>query len=75
VWLWAALLALNCSALLQTLGGSDTNGRAHGKRLRRELIGVPGRLVRRAAARARGASLRLPRPGPPAAARPARPAG
>ena len=48
VWMWAALLALNCSVLLQALGGIDTCGRAHGKRLRRELIGVPGRLVRHA---------------------------
>ena len=46
--MWAALLALNCSALLQALTGIDTNGRAHGKRLRRELTGVPGRLVRHA---------------------------
>src|SRR6266540_2251392 len=48
VWMWAALLALNCSVLLQALGGIDACGRAHGKRLRRELIGVPGRLVRHA---------------------------
>jgi hypothetical protein len=46
--MWAALLALDCSVLLQALGGIDTCGRAHGKRLRRELIGVPGRLVRHA---------------------------
>jgi Transposase DDE domain group 1 len=50
VWMWAALLALNCSAWLQALTGLDTDGRgrAHGKRLRRELIGIPGRLVRHA---------------------------
>jgi hypothetical protein len=48
VWMWAALLALDCSALLQALTGLDTDGRAHGKRLRRELIGIPGRLVRHA---------------------------
>ena len=48
VWMWAALLTLNCSALLQALAGIDTDGRAHGKRLRRELTGVPGRLVRHA---------------------------
>jgi len=48
VWMWAALAALNCSAWLQALAGIDTGGRAHGKRLRRELIGVPGRLVRHA---------------------------
>src|SRR6266536_3506613 len=33
VWMWAALLALNCSVLLQALGGIDACGRAHGKRL------------------------------------------
>ena len=48
VWMWAALAALDCSALLQALTGTDTHGRAHGKRLRRERIGVPGRLVRHA---------------------------
>ena len=48
VWMWAALLALDCSARLQALAGIDTDGRAHGKRLRRELLGIPGRLVRHA---------------------------
>jgi len=48
VWMWAALAALNCSAWPQALAGIDTGGRAHGKRLRRELTGVPGRLVRHA---------------------------
>ncbi|HEV8652085.1 MAG TPA: transposase, partial [Actinomycetes bacterium] len=48
VWMWAALAALDCSAWLQALGGTDTHGRAYGKRLRRELVGVPGRLVRHA---------------------------
>ncbi len=48
VWMWAALVALTCSALLQALAGTDYDGRVHGKRLRRELICVPGRLVRHA---------------------------
>lgn len=46
VWMWAALVALTCSALLQGLAGIDHDGRAHGKRLRRELVCVPGRIVR-----------------------------
>jgi hypothetical protein len=48
VWMWAALTALNISAWLQALAGVDHDGRAHGKRLRRELIRVPGRVVRTA---------------------------
>jgi hypothetical protein len=47
VWLWAALLALNLSAWTQALGLGAT-GRAHAKRLRRELVCVPGRLTRHA---------------------------
>lgn len=49
-WMWAAFLALNCSVFLQSLSGVDTGpeGRAHGKRLRRELIGVPARVLRHA---------------------------
>ncbi len=49
-WMWAALLALNCSAWLQSLAGADTgpDGRAHGKRLRRELVCVAARVVRHA---------------------------
>ena len=39
---------MTCSALLQGLAGIDEDGRAHGKRLRRELVCVPGRLVRHA---------------------------
>jgi len=41
-WMWAAFLAFNCSAWLQSLAGVDIgpDGRAHGKRLRRELISV-----------------------------------
>lgn len=45
-WMWAALLALNISTWLQSLaridGGPD--GRAHGKRLRRELVVVAARV-------------------------------
>lgn len=48
VWMWAALLALNLSAWAQALAGVDTAGRAHGKRLRRELIALPGRVLRHA---------------------------
>jgi hypothetical protein len=49
-WMWAAFLALNCSVFLQSLAGVDTgpDGRAHGKRLRRELIAVPARVLRHA---------------------------
>jgi hypothetical protein len=49
-WMWAAFLALNCSVFLQSLAGVDTGpgGRAHGKRLRRELIAVPARVLRHA---------------------------
>jgi hypothetical protein len=55
VWLWAALLALNLSAWTQALGLGATS-RAHAKRLRRELVCVPGRLLRHA----RATVLRLP---------------
>lgn len=46
-WMWSAFCALNCSVWLQGLAGIDTgpNGRAHGKRLRRELIAVPARVL------------------------------
>jgi hypothetical protein len=47
VWLWAALLALSLSAWTQALG-LDASGRVHAKRLRRELVCVPGRLTRHA---------------------------
>lgn len=49
-WMWAALLALNISTWLKSLCGLDTaaHGRAHGKRLRRELIAVPARVVHHA---------------------------
>jgi hypothetical protein len=59
VWMWAALLAVNLSTLLQTLTGLDTDGRAHGERLRRELLLIPARLIRHAGS----LTLRLP-PGP-----------
>lgn len=49
-WMWSAFLALNVSTWLQSLCGLDTgpHGRAHGKRLRRELIAVPARVLRHA---------------------------
>ena len=49
-WMWSAFLALNISAFLQSLCGLDTGtfGRAHGKRLRRELVAVPARVLRHA---------------------------
>ncbi|MBA2473040.1 MAG: IS1380 family transposase [Pseudonocardiales bacterium] len=46
VWMWAALLAGNLSTLLQALTGIDQNGRAHGARLRHQLLCVPARLIR-----------------------------
>src|SRR5664280_33710 len=48
VWMWAAFLALSLSAALQALTGHDQPHRAHGKRLRRELITVPARVVHHA---------------------------
>jgi hypothetical protein len=45
VWMWAGLLALGLWALLQALAGLDWRHRAQGKRLRRELLCVPGRVV------------------------------
>lgn len=48
VWMWAAFLALNLSVWTQTLGGIDTDGRAHAKRARRELFCVPARVLRHA---------------------------
>ncbi len=58
VWMWAALLAGNLSTLLQALTGIDTGtqGRAHGDRLRHELLRVPARVLRHA----RDLTLRLP---------------
>ena len=49
MWMWAALLGLNISSWLQALTGHDeTDGRAHGKRLRRELVCIPARVTRHA---------------------------
>lgn len=46
MWMWAALLGLNISSWLQALTGHDeADGRAHGKRLRRELVCVPARVT------------------------------
>lgn len=61
IWMWAALLAGNLSSLLQALSSLDTDGRgrAHGPRLRHELLRVPARVI----AHARSLTLRLP-PGP-----------
>ena len=58
VWMWAALIAGNLSTLLQALTGIDTgdHGRAHGDRLRHQLLRVPARVIRHA----RGLTLRLP---------------
>jgi len=56
VWMWAALLAGNLSVLLQALTRIDENGRAHGARLRHELLCVPARLIRHG----RVLTLRLP---------------
>ncbi len=56
VWMWAALLAGNLSALLQALTGIDKHGRAHAARLRHELLCVPARLIRHQ----RRLTLRLP---------------
>ena len=47
MWMWAALLGLNLSSWLQAITGHDeVEGRAHGKRLRRELISIPARVTR-----------------------------
>jgi hypothetical protein len=56
VWMWAALLAGNLSVLLQALAGIDQDGRAHGARLRHQLLCVPARLIRHG----RTLTLRLP---------------
>ncbi len=46
-WMWSAFIALNISTWLQSLCRLDAgrHGRAHGKRLRRELIVVPARVL------------------------------
>jgi hypothetical protein len=48
VWMWSALLALNLSVFCQSLGGLDTDGRAHAKRARRELFNLPARVLHHA---------------------------
>lgn len=48
VWMFAAFLALNLSAITQALGRVDTDGRAHAKRARRELFMVPARVLHHA---------------------------
>ena len=46
LWMWAALIGMNMSSWLQALTGHDKHkGRAHGKRLRRELPCVPARVT------------------------------
>lgn len=44
-WMWAAIFATNISVWLQSLACIDDNGRAHGKRLRRELLNIPARVL------------------------------
>ena len=47
MWMWAAFIGLNVSSWLQALTGHDQlGGRAHGKRLRRELVCIPARVTR-----------------------------
>lgn len=49
MWMWAALLGLNISSWIQALTGHDeTKGRAHGKRLRRELVCIAARVTNHA---------------------------
>ena len=49
MWMWAALLGLTVSSWLQAITGHDTtDGRAHGKRLRRELVCIAARVTRHA---------------------------
>lgn len=49
LWTWSALIAMNISSWLQALTHHDKRGgRAHGKRLRRELICVAARVTRHA---------------------------
>lgn len=44
-WMWAAIFATNISVWLQSFARIDDNGRAHGKRLRRELLNIPARVL------------------------------
>ena len=47
MWMWAAFIGLNISSWLQALVGHDRHaGRAHAKRLRRELVCIPARVTR-----------------------------
>jgi hypothetical protein len=47
MWMWAALLGLNISSWLQALTRADEkDGRAHGKRLRREHVCIPARVTK-----------------------------
>lgn len=55
VWAWATHLALDLTVILQTLTAPHAQ-RAHAKRLRRELIAIPGRITYHA----RTLTLRLP---------------
>lgn len=48
LWMWSAFLALNLSVFCQSLAGTDTDGRAHAKRARRELFVVPARVLHHA---------------------------
>ena len=49
LWMWSAFIAMNISSWLQALTGhGKRSGRAHGKRLRRELICVAARVGRHA---------------------------
>jgi hypothetical protein len=49
LWMWSALIAMNISSWLQALTRHDKrSGRAHGKRLRRELVCVAARVTRHA---------------------------
>jgi hypothetical protein len=45
VWMWSAYLATNLSVFAQSLGQVDRDGRAHGKRARRELFCLPARVL------------------------------
>jgi hypothetical protein len=49
MWMWATFLGLNISSWLQAFTGHDkSNGRAHGMRLRRELICIAARVTHHA---------------------------
>ena len=49
LWAWSAFIAMNISSWPRALTGHDRkSGRAHGKRLRRELICVAARVSRHA---------------------------